>query len=179
MGLTMREKKALTKEIAARYRQEPKSGKQAILDEFCRTTGYHRKYAVELLNSWGKKKIRVVDGRLVELIVGESRKPKKRNRDRVYDEAVHASLRKIWELFDYQCGKRLVVLMRANMEVLKAKPELAIDETVAAKLCRISAATVDRLLKPERRKLEIRGKSHETWTAAETPNSGENSLYLG
>jgi hypothetical protein len=156
----MREKKALTKEIAARYRQESKNGKQAILDEFCRTTGYHRKYAVELLNSWGKKKIRVVDGELVELVVGDPRKPKKRSRVRVYDEAVHASLRKIWELFDYQCGKRLVVLMRTNMEVLQAEPELGIDETVAAKLYRISAATVDRLLKPERRKLEIRGKSH-------------------
>ena len=148
MGLTMREKKALTKELVATYRQESKSGKQAILDEFCRTTGYHRKYAVELLKSWGKKKkIRVVDGRLVELVVGESQKPKKRNRDRVYEESAHASLRKIWELFDYQCGKRLVVLMRANMEVLKAEPELATDETVAAKLCRISAVTVDKISK--------------------------------
>ena len=31
MGLTMREKKALTSEMAARYRKETKTGKQAIL----------------------------------------------------------------------------------------------------------------------------------------------------
>lgn len=77
MGLTMREKKALTKEIAVRYRSESKDGKQAILDEFCRRTGYHRKYAVRLLNSWGTKKTRVVDGKLVGIVVGKPRQSKK------------------------------------------------------------------------------------------------------
>jgi hypothetical protein len=160
MGLTMRGKKALTNEIAARYRRESKIGKQGILDEFCRTTGYHRKYAVQVLNSWGKKKIRVIDGEVVELVVGKPRKPRKRTRERIYDDHVQKALRKLWELFDYQCGKRLVVLMRTNMEVLKAEPEFHIDDTIAAKLCRISAATVDRLLKPERRKLQLKGRSH-------------------
>ncbi|TVQ37280.1 MAG: transposase [Spirochaetaceae bacterium] len=160
MGLTMREKKALTNEIAVRYRAESKNGKQAILDEFCRSTGYHRKYAMHLLNTWGKKKIHVVDGKLVEFVVGKPRKRKKRTRECVYDEALQDSLRKLWELFDYQCGKRLVVLIRANMEVLKAEPEFEIDEEIAVKLCSISASTVDRLLKSERRKLELKGRSH-------------------
>lgn len=160
MGLTMREKKALTNEIAVRYRSESKSGKRAILDEFCQATGYHRKYAMQLLNSWGKKKILVVDGELVEFVVGAPRTPKKRSRERVYDEEVQRALRQLWELFDYQCGKRLVVLLRTNMAVLKAQPEFAIEEAVAAKLCSISAATVDRLLKPQRRKLQLKGRSH-------------------
>lgn len=159
MGLTMMEKKALTDEIAVRYRRESKQGKKAILDEFCRTTGYRRKYAMGLLNSWGRKKIHVVDGKPVEFVVGESRKPKKRTRERVYDQRVQRALRALWELFDYQCGQRLVVLMRTNMEVLKVEPEFDIDETSAEKLCSISAATVDRLLKPERRKLELKGRS--------------------
>jgi len=80
MGLTMREKKALTNEIATRYRSESRKGKQTILDEFCRSTGYHRKYAMQLLNSWGKKKITIVEGEAVEFVVGEPRKPRKRNR---------------------------------------------------------------------------------------------------
>lgn len=160
MGLTMREKKALTNEIAVRYRAHSKDGKKAILDEFCRTTGYHRKYAMQLLNSWGKKKIHVVDGKPVEFVVGAPRKPQERTRERVYDEQVQRALRALWELFDYQCGKRLVVLMRINMEILKAEPEFDIDEPIAEKLCSISAATVDRLLKPERRKLELKGRSH-------------------
>jgi hypothetical protein len=65
MGLTMRDKKALTNEIAVRYRAESKNGKKAILDEFCRTTDYHRKYTVQVLNSWGKKSIHVVDDKCV------------------------------------------------------------------------------------------------------------------
>lgn len=160
MGLTMSEKKALTNEIAVRYRNASKIDKQTILDEFCRTTGYHRKYAVQKLNSWGKRKIQVIDGESVELVVGEPRKPRKRIRERVYDEQVEQALREVWKLFDYQCGKRLVVLMRTNMEVLRVQPELYIDDTIASKLCRISAATVDRLLRPERRKLELKGRSH-------------------
>ena len=159
MGLTMREKRALTNEIAVRYRKESKRGKQAMLDEFCRTTGYHRKYAVHLLGRWGKKQIIFIDQKPVEFVVGTPRKRKTSRRPRVYDEPVHQALRRIWEFFDYQCGKRLVALMRANMEVLQAEPEFAIEKSVAAKLIRISAPTVDRLLKPDRRRLQIRGRS--------------------
>jgi len=36
--------------IYARYRQADRRLKQAILNEFCATTGYHRKYAIRLLN---------------------------------------------------------------------------------------------------------------------------------
>jgi hypothetical protein len=160
MGLRMSEKKALTNEIAQRYRGATKQGKKEILDEFCRTTGYHRKYAVSLLNSWGKKRIVSMEGKLVELVVGAPRKARDRGRGRVYDDGVYTSLREIWKYFDYQCGKRLVVLLRNNMEVLKAQPEFAVDETVACRLTQISAATVDRLLKSERKRLEIKGRSH-------------------
>jgi hypothetical protein len=160
MGLTMREKKALTNEIAVRYRAESKNGKKAILNEFCQSTGYHRKYAMHLLNTWGKKKLHVVDGKPIEFVVGKPRKRKKRTRECVYGEQVRDSLRILWEFFDYQCGKRLVVLIRANMEVLKVEPEFGLDEATTGKLCRISASTVDRLLKPERKKLELKGRSH-------------------
>ena len=49
MGVTMRPKKARTNGIATRYRMQTKVGRQVILDGFCRTTGDHRKYAVQLL----------------------------------------------------------------------------------------------------------------------------------
>jgi hypothetical protein len=67
----MTKKKVPTNQIAARYRKAAKMGKRTILDEFSRTTGYHRNYAVEKLNSWGKRKIKVIDGESVELVVGE------------------------------------------------------------------------------------------------------------
>src|SRR5712692_10790854 len=36
--------------VYPRYRQARRREKQRILDEFCRIAGYHRKYAIRLLN---------------------------------------------------------------------------------------------------------------------------------
>src|ERR1700687_1844773 len=36
--------------IYERYRQADRKGKHAILNEFCVNTGFHRKYAIRLLN---------------------------------------------------------------------------------------------------------------------------------
>ena len=54
MGLTMKDKKALTQELARRYRGSDRKQKTTILDEFVSTTGYRRKYAIHLLANWGK-----------------------------------------------------------------------------------------------------------------------------
>ena len=36
--------------IYDRYRKAGRKGKKAMLNEFCANTGYHRKYAIRLLN---------------------------------------------------------------------------------------------------------------------------------
>jgi hypothetical protein len=40
----------LWKATPAHYRSAPRASKGRILDEFCRATGYHRKYALRLFN---------------------------------------------------------------------------------------------------------------------------------
>ena len=160
MGLTMGEKKAVTRETAQRYRKAEKKGKRRILDEFTKTTGYHRKYAITLLTNWGKEKLRTVAGKPVRFIVGRAAKRKKRAGKPVYDEAVRMAVRRIWELFDYMCGKRLAVLIRFNIELLRREPQLEIDDQVQQKLRRVSPATIDRILSPERKKLVLKGRSH-------------------
>jgi len=159
MGLTMNEKKAVTRETAHRYRQATKKSKAKILDEFTRTTGYNRIYAGHLLSTWGKARYHTVDGKRVRFIVGKPRKPKKRVGRRIYGEAVHRALEKIWTLFDYMCGKRLAVLIRMNLALLASQPELDIDEAVKTALLRISPATIDRLLAPQRKRLTLKGRS--------------------
>jgi len=159
MGLTMREKRSITRETAQRYRTSDKKGKKTILDEFIETTGYNRKYAIHLLSNWGKKKIRMIDGQSVELVVGEPKSYKKKVVKRIYDEAVKEALKKIWETFDYMCGKRLVVLLRINIDVFCETEDFSISEEVREKLMRISASTIDRLLAGERKKLQIKGRS--------------------
>ena len=49
MGLNMREKQAVTREYKPRYKQASKKEKKALLDDFIKLAGYHRKSAIRLL----------------------------------------------------------------------------------------------------------------------------------
>ena len=49
----MSEKRSVTRTIARRYQAADKKGKQKILDEFTRTAGYNRKYAISELGTEG------------------------------------------------------------------------------------------------------------------------------
>ncbi len=54
MGLRMREKKSITREIAQRYQKAKKKQKGIILTEFMALIGYNRAYASYLLSNHGK-----------------------------------------------------------------------------------------------------------------------------
>ena len=45
----MKTRKAVTKQVARRYKKAKKKDKGIILDEFTATTGYNRSYATRLL----------------------------------------------------------------------------------------------------------------------------------
>lgn len=158
MGLTMKEKKALTTELARQYRRSNHTGKTAILNEFVLTTGYNRKYAIHLLSNWGKKTIRIINGKMVNVVIGKAKK-RKRTGHRIYGVDVQEAVKQLWKFFDYMCGKRLVVLIRMNIEILMYQPEFDISETVKQQLISISAATVDRMLVNERNKHTIKSRS--------------------
>ncbi len=160
MGLTMSERKALTKQTAVRYRKSEKKQKGKILDEFVAATGYTRKYAGWILCNVGKKKIVYLNGEVVELVVGQPRRKRRKPRERIYDEAVFKALKKIWAMFDCICGKRLVVVLRTMLPVLEKFGEIDLSEEISAKLRQISAATIDRMLAKEKQKLRIKGRGH-------------------
>ena len=157
MGLTMSEKRALTDEVVRRYRRAGKKEKGVMLGEFVETTGYTRKYAIHLLNSWGRWRWVRIDGKLVKLVVGRRRRAKRRARPRRYDQEVLKALKQIWYVFDFMCGKRLVVVLRTMLPVLDSFGEIPLSAEVRAKLLSISAATIDRLLQRERGAAEPEG----------------------
>ncbi len=151
----MNERKAVIKAMSSQYRKAGKKEKGRILDEVVSLTGYNRWYAVELLGGDG----RVIHvGRRVRL-VGDLRKRTKRGRQRFYGAAVLEGLRRIWAIMDCICGKRLVAILPEVIPILERHQEIVLDEDTREKLRLISAATIDRLLAPERKKYELRGRS--------------------
>lgn len=105
--------------------------RRQILAEFVRVTGYHRKHALRELNR-------------------SSAPAKFRQRERLYDEAVHQALAALWEAADRICGKRLRVLIPVLIEAMERHGHVQLDPVVRSRLLEISAATIDRLLCPER-----------------------------
>lgn len=151
----MNEKRAVIKAMSARYRNAGKKEKGAILDEMTEVTGYNRWYAVCLLRGEGKV---IHVGRKLRL-VGDLGRKAKRTRPRIYDEAVHERLKEIWAIMDFVCGKRLAAILPEVVPILERHHEVELNDEIRDKLLSISAATIDRLLAPERKKWELKGRS--------------------
>jgi hypothetical protein len=156
MRLTMKQRQAVTAVTVQRYRQGRKKVKRQILDEFCKTTGYSRGYARFVLRNHGRQVL--LHGQKV--IIGDLHKRQQRVKSRYYDEQVVQALSKLWQLLNYLCGKRLVAIMPELIAKLEQFGELRLTPLTKEKLLRISAASIDRLLQPERRKHQLRGRSH-------------------
>lgn len=147
----MAERKAVTAATRSRYQRASKKEKGKILAEFIELTGYHRVYARSVLRTVERKIVQDQPRR------AESKSATEKSR-KVYDQQVLIILRQIWMILDYICGKRLVAIMPEVIRRLEYFGELKIEPEVRAKLLRISAATIDRLLHAERRKHELRGR---------------------
>jgi len=161
MGLKMATKRDLSKEVARRYQRVSRREKRNILDEFCQAAGYNRHYAAFILRNWGRKVYwRLPSGGHTVAIVGEVRvKKQSRQRPRIYDDAVCNYLVCFWEVLNYPCGKRLKRCLKPMVAKARQFKELAIPRPIEAKLQRISPATIDRMLKAERKKYELKCRS--------------------
>lgn len=126
------------KRVKPRYLKAAKAEKAGILDEFCRNTGYHRKYAIR---------------RLRPACPVERVRPVERRRGRRYTNEDIYQLSRIWEILDYPCGQRLQPVLGEMIAVLGRHGELDLSQETAAKLQAISSDTIDKRLKPYRTKL--------------------------
>jgi hypothetical protein len=155
--LTMRQKKAVTKELKDRYQRASKKEKTMLLNELIQLTRYNRSYAVRALRikevlgymNIGAKRVRLVrDNRKI-----------KRKKKKIYDQEVLVALKEIWKIGDYICSKRLAPYLSEIIPVLEKWGEIKLDTKVREKLLTISAATIDRLLADTRKKYQIKGRS--------------------
>lgn len=152
MRLTMEIRDGLTKDICQRYRRASKKEKGAILNTFVETTEYDRGYARWLLRHHG---LRVhVEPKVI--LEGDAQRVPQRRPVVEYGPEVLAPLKKIWEMLDFISSKRLVAALPEVIPRLEACRELRLTKTVRRKLLRISASTVDRLLKSERARYAVK-----------------------
>jgi hypothetical protein len=155
MELTVKERQKLTSETAKKYRAAKKKEKARILDTFIEQTQYNRKYAIHILANEG----RVKEAEQKVRLKADHKNKKKRVYPVKYDKAVQDALILIWEAFSYQCGKLLAPFLHENIDGIVREPAFASAKGVADKLRKISASTIDRLLKPSKAKLKIKGTS--------------------
>jgi hypothetical protein len=94
------------------------------------------------------------------IVIGERHKRQPRLKARYYDEDVVKILVRLWELLNYICGKRLVAIMPELVKKLEQFGELQLPNVTRDKLLQISASSIDRLLKAERRKHQLRARSY-------------------
>jgi transposase InsO family protein len=118
--------------LRARYRAARKGAKRRILDEFCQTTGMHRKAAIRLL----AKPTRLV--------------PVRSGRPRRYGPEVTEALVKLWEVGDRMCGKLLASVIPDLLAALERHGEVSVLPEVRVLLLRVSPSTIDRLLRKHR-----------------------------
>ena len=144
MRLTMTDRKTLTKVFAERYRHASKFEKEFILNEFIDYTSFNRHYAARALRN---------------AITGITSTHRKREHTAFYDADVKTVLEKLWGITDYICGKRLVAIIPELLRKNDQFHEIEITDPIKAKLKKISPATIDRILKPNKKKLSGKGTS--------------------
>jgi hypothetical protein len=128
--MTRRSVLEYVKAVRPRYWRASKEVKTRILNEFIATTGMHRKAGIRLLNRQ-------------DSAIGKKRS----GRPRCYDIQTETALIKAWEATDRLCSKRLQPFLPEMVKVLARKEELKVSAEIRAQLGRMSASTIDRILR--------------------------------
>ena len=124
--------------VYPRYRGAARVDRGRMLDEFCATTGYQRKYALRLLNGPPP---------------GPER-PRRRRRPATYGLAVIQALTVIWKAAGYPWSVRLKALL--PLWLPWARRRLRLSATVCQQLRAISPRQIDRRLAATKRQLRTR-----------------------
>jgi len=131
--MTTISKRDLLTTLKTRYLKATSEEKSKSLDEFCRNTGYNRKYAIRILRAGHCYKARTKAGK------------------KKYLGAALTLIIKIWELLDYPCGQRLKPSLMPMAETLERCREIApVNKEIKSQLRTIGRNTLDRYLKKER-----------------------------
>lgn len=161
--ISMTTRKELSRELAQRYQRARKKERGQILGEIIAVTGYNRCYASWLLRNWGRKHVRWQGKqRVVYVGIRGKKVVRTRNRPKKYDEEILAALQKVWLVLDCPCSKRLKDYLAEIVRKMERQGLLTLNQETREKLLSISARTMDRLLRADRRRLWGKNKGGTT-----------------
>ena len=117
--------------VRKKYKNARRKEKSEIIAEVCAISGFHKKYAIRLLNQDSRSRTIKIESR---------------GRPKIYQEQVYLEpLKRIWLATDQLCGKRLKMALPLWLpHYHKAYGEL--DESIYQGLLQMGSATIDRLL---------------------------------
>jgi hypothetical protein len=122
--------------VHPRYQKASREVKSRILDEFCATTGYHRKYAIHLLNSPMEEVSRL----------------RRRRRGHTYSTQTVAVLATVWAAAGYPWSVRLKAMIPVWLPWAKGHIKELTPE-VEQQLLKMSPRQMDRRLRQRRKVL--------------------------
>jgi hypothetical protein len=122
--LSVTSRRELIGAVATRYQVSAWSDKRDILDEFVQVTGFHRKYAIRVLNE-----------QVSTVAAGSGMR-----RGRIYDQAVQEALIVVWEAADRICAKRLKQILPVMVSSMERHGHCKLDPEVRQRLLMMSPA---------------------------------------
>ncbi len=135
-------KQSLVRSLSKEYKKAYWKEKRQMIDQLVVATGYRRSYASFIL-------------------LHPPRQPKgkaKRQRKSTYLVIV-SPLTKLWGIANFASGKRLVGMLPSYVETLVRDKELFLIDKQKELLLQVSAATIERLITPERKKVFGKGRT--------------------
>jgi hypothetical protein len=159
----MQSRAEITGQFAHQYVVSAKKEKGLILDGVVAVTGWSRDNARRQLVAAAKTSLNPSGDKNCTRRQTVNKRPRKR-REPKYTYSALKILQFVWQSSGRQCGKYLVVSMPLMLAALERHHELPDRESrytpeVKAELLSMSAATIDRYLKPIKTRPEIRGFS--------------------
>ena len=134
--MSSKSKKDYFPNLARRYKKASRKEKSQILKEFCANAGYHIKHAIRKLNTF----------KLTRRL-----KPKKKRgpKSKYNLPEILKPLQQIWLTANLPCSKRLKAILPVWISFYQTEFAF-LAPWILQKLEKISAATIDRILKPFR-----------------------------